>query len=102
MTATRWGFLSTANINRALLEGARLAEGLEVVAVGSRDRTRADAYAREHSILRAHDSYEGLLADDGADAVYISLPNSLHHEWTMRALTAGKHVLCEKPYTRHP
>jgi xylose dehydrogenase (NAD/NADP) len=97
---TRWGILSTANINRLILEGARLAEGVEVVAVASRDRVRADAYAREHAIPRAHDSYDALLADDEVDAVYIPLPNSLHHEWTMRALAAGKHVLCEKPYTR--
>ncbi len=100
MTAVRWGVLSTANINRAVLEGARLADGVEVVAVGSRDRARAEAYASENSIPRAHDSYDALLADDEVDAVYIPLPNSLHHEWTLRALAAGKHVLCEKPYTR--
>ena len=98
---TRWGLLSTANINRLVLEGARLADRVEVVAVGSRDRARAEAFARERSIPRAHDSYDALLADDGVDAVYIPLPNSLHHEWTLRALEAGKHVLCEKPYTRH-
>jgi len=97
---TRWGILSTANINRLVLEGARLADGVDVVAVASRDRARAEAYAREHSIARAHDSYDALLADDGVDAVYIPLPNSLHHEWTLRTLAAGKHVLCEKPYTR--
>jgi xylose dehydrogenase (NAD/NADP) len=100
MNTTRWGVLSTANINRLVLEGARLADGVELVAVGSRDRARAEAFAREHSLPRAHASYEALLADDGIDAVYIPLPNSLHHEWTLRALTAGKHVLCEKPYTR--
>jgi predicted dehydrogenase len=98
---TRWGVLSTANINRLVLEGARLSDRVEVVAVGSRDRTRAEAYAREHAIPRAHCSYDALLADDGVEALYISLPNSLHHEWTLRALAAGKHVLCEKPYTRH-
>ena len=99
---TRWGILSTANINRLVLEGARLADGVEVVAVASRDSARAEAYARENGIPRAHGSYDALLADDGVDAVYIPLPNSLHHEWTLRALAAGKHVLCEKPYTRHP
>ena len=99
---TRWGILSTANINRHVLEGARLADGVEVVAVASRDSARAEAYARENWIPRAHGSYDALLADDGVDAVYIPLPNSLHHEWTLRALAAGKHVLCEKPYTRHP
>jgi xylose dehydrogenase (NAD/NADP) len=100
MALTRWGILSTANINRLVIEGARLANGLEVVAVGSRDGSRAEAFARTYSIPRAHGSYDALLADDGVDAVYIPLPNSLHHEWTLRALAAGKHVLCEKPYTR--
>ncbi len=99
MHVTRWGILSTANINRVVIAGARLAD-VEVVAVASRDRARADTYAREYDIPRAHGSYDALLADDGVDAVYISLPNSLHHEWTMRALEAGKHVLCEKPYSR--
>ena len=98
---TRWGILSTANINRHVLEGARLADGIEVVAVASRDSARAEAYAHKNGIPRAHGSYDALLADDGVDAVYIPLPNSLHHEWTLRALAAGKHVLCEKPYTRH-
>jgi xylose dehydrogenase (NAD/NADP) len=100
MAATRWGFLSTAKINLAVLAGAREADGVEIAAVGSRDAARGDAYAREHDIPRAHGSYEALLADEGVDAVYISLPNSLHHEWTMRALASGKHVLCEKPYSR--
>ena len=97
---TRWGILSTATINRRVLEGAQGAEGVEFVAIASRDSARAEAYAREHGLVRAHGSYEALLADDGVDAVYIPLPNSLHHEWTLRALAAGKHVLCEKPYTR--
>jgi D-xylose 1-dehydrogenase (NADP+, D-xylono-1,5-lactone-forming) len=100
VAATRWGILSTARINLAVLEGARKSDAVEVVAVGSRDKARADAYAREHGIPHAHGSYEALLADDEVDAVYISLPNSLHHEWTMRALASGKHVLCEKPYSR--
>src|SRR5437764_2224616 len=100
MRVTRWGILSTANINRVVIAGARAAN-VEVVAVASRDQERADAYAREYEIARAYGSYDALLADDdGVDAVYVSLPNSLHHEWTMRALEAGKHVLCEKPYSR--
>jgi D-xylose 1-dehydrogenase (NADP+, D-xylono-1,5-lactone-forming) len=100
VAATRWGILSTARINLAVIEGARRSDAVEVVAVASRDRGRAEAYAREHGIPRAHGSYEALLEDEGVDAVYISLPNSLHHEWTLQALASGKHVLCEKPYSR--
>jgi D-xylose 1-dehydrogenase (NADP+, D-xylono-1,5-lactone-forming) len=99
---TAWGFLSTANINRKLLAGARLSDRVDVVAVGSRDLARAQVYARENGIERAYGSYDDLLADPGVEAVYISLPNSLHVEWSIRALEAGKHVLCEKPLSRHP
>jgi D-xylose 1-dehydrogenase (NADP+, D-xylono-1,5-lactone-forming) len=98
----RFGLLTTASINGAIL-GARAAGApFEIVAVGSRDASRAQAYAHAHGIERAHGSYEDLLADDGVDAVYIALPNALHHYWTMRALDAGKHVLVEKPFTRIP
>jgi xylose dehydrogenase (NAD/NADP) len=75
---------------------------VEIVAVGSRDRARAEAYAREHGIERAHGSYEELLADPDVDAVYVALPNALHVEWSIRALEAGKHVLSEKPLSRDP
>jgi len=98
----RLGLLSTANINRAILAGAARSDRVDVVAVGSRDAARAGAYAAEHGLATAHGSYEALLADPEVDAVYISLPNGMHHSWTMRSLAAGKHVLCEKPYTRHP
>lgn len=98
----RLGLLSTANINRKLLGGARAAEGVEVAAVASRDAARAEAFAAEHGIGRAHGSYEDLLADADVDAVYVPLPNSLHVPWAVRALAAGKHVLAEKPLTRHP
>ena len=98
----RLGLLSTANINRAILAGAAKTDRVDVVAVASRNAERAAAYAAEHGIARAHGSYEALLADPDVEAVYISLPNGMHHEWTMQALAAGKHVLCEKPYTRHP
>jgi predicted dehydrogenase len=98
----RLGLLSTANINRAILAGAAKTDRADVVAVASRDAARAQAYAAEHGIATAHGSYEALLADADVDAVYISLPNGMHHEWTMHALAAGKHVLCEKPYTRRP
>ena len=98
----RLGLLSTGRINSQILRAAGTTPRVEVVAVGSRDRDRAEAYAREHGIARAHGSYESLLADDAVDAVYVSLPNALHHEWSIRALEAGKHVLCEKPYSRSP
>ncbi len=98
----RLGIVSTARINRLVLAGARASTQVDVVAVGSRDGATAAAYALEHGIPRAHGSYDALLADPDVDAVYISLPNSLHHEWTLRALAAGKHVLCEKPYSRRP
>ena len=81
---------------------AAATEAVEIVAIASRDEARAQAYAHERGIDRSHGSYEALLADPDVDAVYVSLPNGLHHEWTMQALAAGKHVLCEKPYSRHP
>jgi predicted dehydrogenase len=93
----RLGLLSTAGINRALLGTRDDCDAVEIVAVGSRDAARSRAYADEFSIPRAHGSYEALLADPELDAVYVALPNVLHHEWAMRALAAGKHVLCEKP-----
>jgi xylose dehydrogenase (NAD/NADP) len=95
-----WGFLSTANINGKLLAGAAESDRADVIAVASRDAARAEAYARERGIERAYGSYEELLADPDVEAVYISLPNSLHVEWSIRALKAGKHVLCEKPLSR--
>jgi predicted dehydrogenase len=98
----RLGLLSTARINGAILTGAQGTDRVDVVAVGSRDGATAQAYASEHGLERSHGSYEALLEDPEVDAVYVSLPNGLHHEWTMRALAAGKHVLCEKPYSRRP
>ena len=102
MEPVRWGLLSTARINQAILNGASQTDSAEIVAVASRDQQRADGYAREQGIARAHGSYEGLLEDDDVDVVYISLPNSMHVEWSIRALEAGKHVLCEKPLDRRP
>ena len=100
--AVRWGFLSTANINDKLLPGAVESDRVDVIAVASRDAARAEAYARARGIERPYGSYEELLADPDIEAVYISLPNSLHVEWSIRALEAGKHVLCEKPLSRRP
>jgi len=99
---TRWGILSTARIAERIVEGARASQDAQIVAVGSRDLARAQAYASEHGIPRVHGSYEALLADPEVDAVYIPLPNSLHVPWAVRAVEAGKHVLCEKPLSRDP
>ncbi len=98
----RWGILSTARIAQRIIDGARLSESARIMAVGSRDLARARAFADQHGIERAHGSYEELLADPEVDAVYIPLPNSLHVEWSVKALEAGKHVLCEKPLSRDP
>jgi D-xylose 1-dehydrogenase (NADP+, D-xylono-1,5-lactone-forming) len=97
---TAWGVLGAARINQHVLEGAALAEGASVVAIAARDRDRAQAQADAFAIGTVHGSYEELLADPAVDAVYIPLPNALHVEWSVRALEAGKHVLCEKPLAR--
>ena len=92
-----WGLLSTARINRALIPPLHASKRTTLLAVASRTQSSADAYAREWNIPRARGSYESLLSDPDVDVVYNSLPNHLHAEWTIKALRAGKHVLCEKP-----
>jgi D-xylose 1-dehydrogenase (NADP+, D-xylono-1,5-lactone-forming) len=96
------GLLSTARINEKLVAGASQVDEVDVVAVASRDSARAERQASELGIDAAHGSYEALLEDPGVDAVYVSLPNSMHVDWSIRALEAGKHVLCEKPMSRSP
>lgn len=94
----RWGVMGTANIGRAAVNPAiQASSNGALVAIASRDADRARDFAEAHSIPRAYGSYEALLEDEAVDAVYIPLPNSLHREWTIRAVVAGKHVLCEKP-----
>jgi D-xylose 1-dehydrogenase (NADP+, D-xylono-1,5-lactone-forming) len=93
-----WGLLSTARINRALIKPINASKRTRLLAVASRSISSAEAYAREWKIPRAHGSYEALLADPEIDVIYNSLPNHLHAEWTIKALRAGKHVLCEKPF----
>jgi predicted dehydrogenase len=95
----RWGLLSTAKINEALIDPIRQAARSELVAVASRDQARAEAYAQEKGIAKVYGSYEALLADPEIEVIYNSLPNTLHSEWTVKAAQAGKHVLCEKPIT---
>jgi predicted dehydrogenase len=94
----RIGALGAAQITQqGLVLPAQAVDGIEVVAIAARDRARAERYADQHDIPRVFDSYEALLASRDIDAIYIALPNSLHHAWTLAALRAGKHVLCEKP-----
>jgi D-xylose 1-dehydrogenase (NADP+, D-xylono-1,5-lactone-forming) len=102
MFTVKWGIMSTARINRLFLAGAHGARGVEIFAVASRNRASAQQYARENGIPAAFGSYDELLADPDVEAVYIPLPNSLHVEWSIRALRHGKHVLCEKPLSRQP
>lgn len=99
--AVKWGILSTANINRKVIPGAHASSKVDLVAVASRDQARADEYAKKWEIERAYGSYDALLANPEVEAVYISLPNAMHCEWSIKALEAGKHVLCEKPLSRH-
>jgi len=95
----RWGLLSTARINRAVIPPIRASARGELVAVASREAAKAEAYAKEWDIPKAFGSYEDMLASDDVDVVYISLPNGLHAEWAIKCVEAGKHVLLEKPFT---
>jgi len=98
MKKVRWGVLGTASIaTRKVIPAMQESEYCDVVAIASRDIKKAMPIANEFGILKAFDSYEKLLADIDIDAVYIPLPNHLHVEWSIKALKAGKHVLCEKP-----
>jgi predicted dehydrogenase len=102
MGRIRWGILGNAKIARDwVLPAIRLSHNGEVTALASRDREKAAAVCTRFAIPRLHDSYESLVASPEVDAVYIPLPNTLHVEWTLRAIAAGKHVLCEKPLAMH-
>ena len=98
----RWGLLGTARINRSLIPAIRASARSQLAGVASRVADRARAYAGEWQIPIAYASYEAMLADPQIDAVYIPLPNHLHVEWTLHAIAAGKHVLCEKPMALVP
>ena len=96
----RWGILGAAKFARDHMGPAiHAASGATLAAVATRDSAKAEPFAAFCPGLAVHDSYDALLADDSIDAVYIPLPNHLHVEWTLKALAAGKHVLCEKPMT---
>jgi len=98
MESVRWGLLSTAHINRHIIPAIRIADRCELVAVASRSHEKAQAYASEWGIQHAFGSYQEMLDSGVIDAVYISLPNHLHAEWSVKVLQAGIHVLCEKPF----
>lgn len=93
----RWGLLGPGRITRAFAVGLREAAGAEIVAVGSRDRARAEAFAAEVGIPRAHGSYADLAADPEVDAIYVGTPHAVHCAHALLCLDAGKPVLCEKP-----
>ncbi|OBB63492.1 Gfo/Idh/MocA family protein [Mycobacterium sp. 852014-50255_SCH5639931] len=96
----RIGVLGAARIAPlALINPARQNAEVVVAAVAARDASRAEAFAAKHGVSRVHDSYEALIADPDLDAIYNPLPNGLHGRWTRAAITAGKHVLCEKPFS---
>ncbi len=98
MDTVRWGIVSTAHINRRVIPAIRASKRGKLAAVASRDIAKGQAYARDWDIPRVFGSYEDMLASDEVEAVYISLPNHLHAEWSIKAMQAGKHVLCEKPF----
>lgn len=98
MTSVRWGILSTANINRRLIPVIRESVRGELIGVASRSLKKANQYVKKWHIPSAYGSYEEMLHSGEIDAVYISLPNHLHAEWSIKALHAGVHVLCEKPF----
>ncbi len=97
MKKLRWGVLGTARIVRKTVPAFQKAKNGEVVAIASRSKERAKEVADTYKIPQAFGSYEGMLGFPNIDAVYVTLPNALHHEWVLKALRAGKHVLCEKP-----
>jgi D-xylose 1-dehydrogenase (NADP+, D-xylono-1,5-lactone-forming) len=92
-----WGILGTGRIAGQFAAGLQASERCRLAAVGSRRVETGREFAARFGIAAVHGSYEALLADEAVEAVYVSLPNGLHHEWTVRALRTGKHVLCEKP-----
>ena len=101
-TPLRWGLMSTARISSDVIPGLQRSRKNELVAVASRNQPAAEEFAHNNDIPLAVGGYDALLDDPTIDCVYIPLPNHLHAEWTRRAILAGKHVLCEKPFVADP
>jgi predicted dehydrogenase len=99
MTRLKWGILGTGKIAGVFAGGVAVSETGRLVAVGSRAQEAANRFAGAFASVTAHPSYDALIADPEVDAVYISLPNHLHAEWTIKCARMGKHILCEKPFT---
>lgn len=98
-TKFRWGILAPGTIARKFVTGVQALADHEVTAVGSRDQERADRFGDEFGVRNRHASYEALAADPEVDAIYVASPHPMHKENTLTCLRAGKHVLCEKPFT---
>lgn len=99
MQSLKWGILGTGKIARTLAKAIHESETGTLVAIGSRTQEAADSFGAEFAIPKRYPTYAAMLADPDVEAVYISLPNHLHAEWTVRCAEAGKHILCEKPFT---
>ena len=96
--SVKWGVLGTANIAKGCtIPGMLLAGNCELFAIAGRNEAKAESYKNEFGFKKAYVGYDKLLEDPDVQAVYIPLPNNLHKEWVIKALKAGKHVLCEKP-----
>lgn len=99
MSVLSWGILGTSFISHQIAKAISESDGNEIAAVASRDLSRAQSFAEEYNIAKAYDSQEALLTDDSIDVIYIGLPNFLHANWMQKCIDAGKHMLCEKPFT---
>lgn len=95
----RWAILGTSFISEKLAQAMQEVNGCELSAVGSRDHEKAKQFAKKYQVEKFYSNYDNVLADKNIDAVYIGLPNHLHKEWTIKCALAGKHILCEKPFT---
>lgn len=102
MNKVRWGILSTGRITHQFVQDFATVPNGEVVAVASRTQQSASAFAQQYKIPRAYEGYQKLLEDPDVDAIYVATPHTLHYQNTADAITAGKHVLCEKPFTVNP